>query len=153
RLRDKPVVGRVVHRGVKHPVEHQHAGALVDLVFELGPAGDLDHHGEKLVDRVREPNVVQGVHRGAEGIALRHDAHLHRYAPVAGALPVALGRALCKSAATLPAAARGSAITRSSAPTTRPVVAYAAKAATSDARADARPATSNPSTVLVWPTV
>ena len=63
RLRDEPVVGRIVDGGEEHPVDADQPACLVELVLDLRPPRDLDDDREKVRRLAAEGDVVPGMHR------------------------------------------------------------------------------------------
>ena len=61
RLRNEPVVGRVIHRRVENPVELQQPGLFVELVLDARPHGDLDDGDELGREFLARSDIVPGM--------------------------------------------------------------------------------------------
>lgn len=65
-LRDEPVVGGVVDGGIEDSIKPEHAGFLVEFVFDAGTHGNFDDGGEFHGQPFARRNIVPGMnHLGA----------------------------------------------------------------------------------------
>ena len=57
-LRDKPVIGRIMHGAVKNAVDLKQAAGLVQFVFDIRTAGNFDNRGYDFRSLFADPDTM-----------------------------------------------------------------------------------------------